>query len=256
MNILFLGDVVGKTGRNAVIRQIDFLKKKYNADFTIVNGENAAHGKGITSRIYHQFIQCGVDCITLGNHAFSKSELKMEIDQLDVLIRPINMEPTHLGQGYRVFDVMGYKLCIMNVLGKVFMDKAIADPFETVRNVLTNVKADFYFVDFHAEATSEKITMANYFKNDLIGLVGTHTHVQTADEQIIGSLGYITDVGMCGAFESVLGRDTDEVIENFVYKNKTRYTVSENPSMICGVCITVDVLSKKATNIQRIQIRP
>lgn len=256
MNILFLGDIVGKVGRNVVINNLQSLKEKYAIDFTIINGENAAHGKGITSRIYNQLMSSGANCITMGNHTFSKSELKIVINDLENLIRPMNLDPINYGQAYKIYNVNGLDLCVCNISGSIFMDRIVESPFTSMDKILENTNADLYLVDFHAETTSEKITFANYYSNDLVAVLGTHTHVQTADERIINNLAFISDVGMCGAFDSVLGRDTDEVIRQMVYHEKTSYTVSENDAMLCGVVINIDEKTKKAKSINRIQIRP
>lgn len=263
INILFIGDIVGQDGRNIVFKFLPELKEKYNIDFTIVNGENSAHGKGITSKIYKQFINNGIDAITLGNHSFSKQEIKNDFNDLDRLIRPYNLEiEKELGKGFRVFDVKGLKLGILNIMGKVFMHNVFIDPFETMSYLLfqekirEKYKIDLLLVDLHAEATSEKVLFGHYFKNHLIATLGTHTHVQTADDRIIDGMAYISDVGMCGVFDSVIGRDIDEMIESMIYHNKTHYTLAKGEAILCGVVIEIDETTKRATNIERIQIRP
>ena len=263
MKILFIGDITTRSGRDAVIANLAKVMADHDIDFTIANGENAAHGKGITSKIYYSLINSGIDCITLGNHAFSKSEIMEDMDKYDRLIRPVNIGiHEDIGQGYRTFGVNGYRICVINIMGSVFMNDVNQSPFEAMSHLLyqekirQKEKADFIFVDLHAEATSEKILFANYFKNELIAVVGTHTHVQTADERIIGNLAYISDVGMCGPYDSIIGRDIDEMVENLIYGNPTRFTPAEGESIFQAVVIEIDESLRKATNIERIQIRP
>ncbi len=256
MNILFLGDVVGSSGRQAVSTHLEALKKQYHIDLTIINGENAAHGKGITSRIYRQFMELGVDVITMGNHTFSKGELLDFIKDADRLVRPMNLAPMNVGQSVCIQEVCGLRIGIVNLCGQVFMDRIERSPFECMEEVLEKYDADVYFVDFHGETTSEKITFAYVFKDSCIGVVGTHTHVQTADERVIDGCGFISDVGMCGAYDSVLGRDKDEVIRLVAYRQPTRYTIAKGDPILCGIVIHVDENTRRTTHIERIQIRP
>ncbi len=256
MNILFLGDVVAKSGRDAVISQLPQLKKKYSADFTIINGENSAHGKGITYKIYQSLKDAGADVITLGNHTFSKSEIKGNFIQCPDMIRPGNLEPQDIGRPYIIKECCGRKIAVVNLLGSVFMDIATEEPVTVMHRLLKEINADVIIVDLHAEATSEKQVFFQVFRDQVTAVIGTHTHVQTADEQIIKGCAYITDAGMCGPFESILGRDIDEVISRMVYKEQTRYTPSEKPSVICGVLIRTDDTTNRSVSIERIQIRP
>jgi len=258
MKILFFGDIVGKVGRNAILNNIDQLKLQYECDFVIANAENSAHGKGITSKIYYRLKESGVDCLTLGNHAFSKSEIKMTINDLDSLVRPVNLDPTHYGKSYRIFNVKGIRLCVTNILGEVFMDRVVSSPYSAMEKVLDETKGmvDIYLVDLHAEATGEKMIFMNHFKDEVIAVLGTHTHVQTADEKVVDGCAYITDVGMCGAYDSILGRDTEEVLQRTILNEKTRYTISDNPAMISAVVIEIDDSTLRALNITRINLHP
>ena len=256
MKILFLGDVVGSVGRLMINTHLKDLIEKNQIDIVIVNGENSAHGKGITSRIYNGFMENKIDVITMGNHTFSKGELLMSIDSMDALVRPINMEPVHKGQNHKILNINGKTLCVTNICGQIFMDKTCENPFDSMDNLLDQVKADMYFVDFHGEATSEKIVFANHYGDRCVGIVGTHTHVQTADERIIGKCGFISDAGMCGAYDSVLGRDTKEVTDLMVHCLRTKYTVAVGEGVLSGVVIEVDTDKCAATSIERIQIRP
>ena len=236
MRILFIGDIVGSPGRQMLQQHLPALKEKICPDLTIVNGENAAHGKGITKKIYYQLLGCGADYITMGNHTFSKSELKMFIQEADRLIRPVNLAPVELGEGVRIARVNGKRIGMVNLCGEVFMDNVVRSPFECMSEILNRTLAALWFVDFM--------------------IVGTHTHVQTADEQLMRGCAYISDAGMCGAFDSILGRDKREVIERTLYQIKTRYTVAEGPAMLCGVWAEIDETTGRATHIERIQIRP
>ena len=259
MRILFVGDIVGKSGRDVVSSLLFTLKKQNKADLVIANAENSAHGKGITYKIYNQLIQDGVDYITMGNHAFSKSEIIEHIDNMPSMVVPFNHEKRTCGNYYKIIQYKGIKLCLTNVLGEVFIGETSLSPYTTMDKVLDETKdknIDFYFVDFHAEATAEKRIFAEYYKDKVAVVVGTHTHVQTADEQIIDGLAFISDVGMCGAFDSVIGRDIYESVNAKVNDEKTKYTVAKGPAIFCACLIEIDDKTKRATLIERIQIRP
>ena len=256
MKILFIGDIVGKAGRAAVYARLALLKKEYSIDFTIVNGENIAHGKGITEKLYNELVEKGVDAITLGNHADSKADVLSFIDHSKSLIRPINMYPNEFGCGVRDFYVKGKTIRIINLIGSVFMDKVIESPFEAMKKLHKTNPDKIVIVDLHAEATSEKLAFAYQFKNECSAVIGTHTHVQTADEQLIDGCAFISDVGMCGSFKSIIGRDIDEVLEKFNGNSMTRFTVSENPAQVCAVVIDIDDKTLRATSIKRLQFRP
>jgi metallophosphoesterase (TIGR00282 family) len=256
MKILFIGDIVGKAGRAAVYARLALLKKEYSIDFTIVNGENIAHGKGITEKLYNELVEKGVDAITLGNHAYSKADVLSFIDHSKSLIRPINMYPNEFGCGVRDFYVKGKTIRIINLIGSVFMDKVIESPFEAMKKLHKTNTDKIVIVDLHAEATSEKLAFAYQFKNECSAVIGTHTHVQTADEQLIDGCAFISDVGMCGSFKSIIGRDIDEVLEKFNGNSMTRFTVSENPAQVCAVVIDIDDKTLRATSIKRLQFRP
>lgn len=256
MKILFLGDCVGKKGREVIRDLLSSLKKQYNPDFIIVNGENSAHGKGLTKKIYNEFISLGIDVVTMGNHTYSKKELLDYISIMDKLIVPNNINDK-VGEGYRIFDVNGKKLCVTNLLGQTLMGDYMSDPFESFGNILNSTDADIYFVDFHGETTAEKRIFAEYFGKFVQVVVGTHTHIQTADEDILhGDTAFISDVGMCGPYDSIIGRDIDESIEKMVNKQNTRYTIADSEAILCGVVIEIDDNTNKPLNINRIQIRP
>ncbi|MCR5228961.1 MAG: TIGR00282 family metallophosphoesterase [Solobacterium sp.] len=256
MNILFLGDVVARSGRDAVISYLPQIKKQYSADFTIINGENSAHGKGITSKIYRQLKEAGADVITLGNHTFSKSEIIGNFSQCPDMIRPANLEPADIGKPYIIRECRGRRIAVVNLLGTVFMDIAAGDPVTAMNSLLQEIDADIIIVDLHAEATSEKQVFYHIFRSRVTAVIGTHTHVQTADEQVTDGCAYITDAGMCGPFDSILGRDTDEVIRRMVYREQTRFTPSDKPAVICGILIRTDDATNRCISAERIQIRP
>lgn len=256
MKILFIGDIVGSVGREMVQSHLPLLKSQYDIDFVIANAENAAHGKGITRRIYHQLLSFGIDAMTMGNHTFAKNDLFNFIDEADRLIRPMNLEPVDAGTGVRIFQIKGLRAAIVNLCGEVFMHDIAESPFQCMERILRTTQADLFFVDLHGEATSEKIAFAYAFSNRVQVVVGTHTHVQTADERIVNHTAAITDLGMCGAYTSVLGRDVNEIVTRFTTDQKTRYTIAEGPGIFCGALVEIDEESRRATHIERIQIRP
>ncbi|MCR4950257.1 MAG: TIGR00282 family metallophosphoesterase [Solobacterium sp.] len=255
MNILFFGDVVARSGRTELIRQLPGLKEKYEADLTIVNGENAAHGKGIIAGIYQELVSAGADVVTTGNHVFSKKDIIRNFGNCPNLLRPLNLPGTQ-GHGYVIREVCGKKTAVVNVIGSVFMNMETLPAVRMTETLLDTIEADVIVVDFHGETTSEKITFANYFCDRLTAVIGTHTHVQTADERIIRGCAFISDAGMCGPYDSVLGRDTEEVIDRYIRLQNTQFTPSSSPAVICGVLIQTDDTTNRAVRIERIQIRP
>jgi len=256
MNILFLGDVTARSGRAAVVRRLPSLKKECAADFTIVNGENAAHGKGITTSIYRELMNAGADVITLGNHMFSKREITEHMEECPYLIRPGNQIPLAPGNSWVVRECRGKRIAVVSLSGSVFMDNISESPISAMEKLLKEIEADLIITDLHAEATGEKELFLHCFKDRLTAVIGTHTHVQTADEHVYEGCAYITDAGMCGPVDSILGRDPEEVKTKQLLGVKTAYRPSENPAMICGVLIKTDDVSCRALSIERIQERP
>lgn len=255
MNILFIGDIVGASGRAAVKKHLPALKQRYEIDFVIANGENAAHGKGITPRIYQELITNGIQCITLGNHAYSKSEIMMIKEQADRLVFPENLMPTSDLVQTKVFRVKDRTLAVTNLMTQVFMENVSESPFETMDKILEKISADVHIVDLHGEATSEKIAFAYHYKNKLAAVFGTHTHVQTADERIIDGCAFISDVGMTGPYESIIGRDIGEVLSRIIQKTATKYTIAESEAVFCAVYVRFDSFNR-AEKVERIQLRP
>ena len=256
MRILFLGDIVGKKGREVIRDSLALLKDKYRPDLLIANGENSAHGKGITSKIYNELISYGVDLITMGNHTYSKKEIKDTILDHSNLIVPLNIKE-RVGNVYKLFNINSKKVCVVNLLGEALMGDFMTSPFEAYKSFVDEVKADIYIVDLHAESTAEKRLFAEYFKDNVNVVVGTHTHIQTADECILyNKIAFISDVGMCGPYDSIIGREINESIMKNIYHEKTRYEISDADPILCGVVIDINDDNNKAYNIERIQIRP
>ena len=256
MKLLFVGDVVGAVGRKMVFDNVPRIRKEENIDLVICNAENAAHGKGITRKIYNQLINSQVDMITMGNHTLSKKNLEEIIDEMDKMVRPANMYPLEYGKGYRIFEFNGKKIALVNLIGEVFMVNVSESPFKKMEEILSEIEADIVLVDLHAEATSEKIAFTYEFAKRCTVVVGTHTHVQTADERIVDDhCAAISDLGMCGPYHSVIGRDIDEILRRFKYQEQTRFTMAEGKGIFCGCIVEIDDETNQAISIKRIQIK-
>ncbi|MGH6737277.1 MAG: TIGR00282 family metallophosphoesterase [Methyloceanibacter sp.] len=246
MRILFLGDVVGRSGRTAVLESLPKLRERYRADFVVVNGENAAGGFGITEAILLELLDAGADVVTTGNHVFDQREALIFIERQERLLRPVNYPPGTPGRGVGHFKAAnGADVLVINVQGRVFMAD-LDDPFRAIERELEacglKSGADAVVIDFHAEATSEKEAMGHFVDGRATAVIGTHTHVPTADEQILnGGTAYISDAGMCGDFDSILGMDKEEPISRFLTKIASRrFAPSLGEATICGVGIEVD----------------
>ena len=246
MRILFLGDLVGRSGRGAVIEALPKLRERYRLDFVVVNGENAAGGFGISEAILIELLDAGADVVTTGNHVFDQREALVFIERHDRLLRPINFPQGTPGKGVGLFKAKtGADVLVINAMGRVFMAD-LDDPFRAVERELEacglKTGADAILIDFHAEATSEKETMGHFVDGRASGVIGTHTHVPTADEQILRSgTAYISDAGMCGDFDSVLGMDKEEPLSRFLTKIPTgRFAPALGEATLCGVGIDVD----------------
>ena len=250
MRILFFGDIVGKVGRDAVHLSLPKLVKKYGVDFVIANGENASHGKGLTESNYHFLVESGVDCVTLGNHYHSKSQIDYYIDDADYLVRPINLKNYALGEGSAVFTVNGMDVRVTNVMGQAFMSEEVEDPIKTMEEFLEATKPCIHIVDFHADSTSEKAIFGHFFDGRVAAVLGTHTHVATNDCHILeGGTAFQTDVGMCGDPDGVIGFEKESVINRIVY-GEGRFELNDKARMmINAVLIDVDELTYKATAI-------
>ena len=251
--ILFCGDVVGKPGRNIIKEGLPSLKATHEPLFTIVNGENAAGGVGITPDIVQELFGAGADVITLGNHAFNKREIIPLLNTDKPIVRPGNMPPQVPGRGFVVVSKDGIDLAVLNLCGRVFLD-SYDDPFREADHILEQLTTPHIFMDFHAEATSEKVAMGYHLEGRATAVVGTHTHVPTADEQILpGGTAYITDAGMSGPVRSVIGMDRHIILERFRTTLPQRFEVANEPGVICGVVIDVDRDTGRASAIRRIR---
>lgn len=221
MKFLFIGDIVGKSGRKAVKAHLE--NNEY--DFIIANVENSAAGFGVTERVYNELKNMGIHAMTAGNHTWDKKETENLIHNWEGFIRPANLGSRVLGKGYNIFNAAGRKICVINLLGRVFMNLSNC-PFECFDNIYESLDKDcFIIVDFHGEATSEKIAFGNYVKNRAHVVTGTHTHVQTNDLKLMENTLYLTDAGMCGAYNSILGMEVESIIDKFVTNMPHRFKV-------------------------------
>ena len=258
MRILFLGDVVGEPGRKAVIKRLKSLKDQHRADFIVVNGENAAGGRGITPKICIELMRAGATVITTGDHVWDQQEIVSHITTEPRLLRPINWPAGTPGAGSVVLDTDHGKVAVINAQGRSFIQPALDNPFTLVEEEISRLRDELgvkiIFVDFHAETTSEKIAFGRCFDGSVSAVVGTHTHVQTADERVLpGGTAYLTDAGMCGPDESILGRNIDPIVERFVTLMPKRFPVAKGRVRLCGAVIDIDPETGKANAIDRIQ---
>ncbi|MFD1735892.1 TIGR00282 family metallophosphoesterase [Bacillus salitolerans] len=257
MRILFIGDVVSTPGRDMVQQYLPQLKAKYGPTVTIINGENSAGGKGITEKIYRQFLEWGTQVVTLGNHAWHNKEVFEFIDHAKYLVRPANFPEGNPGQGIVFIKINQYELAIINLQGRTFLP-SIDCPFRKADELVEIAKkrTPYIFVDFHAEATSEKQALGWYLDGRVSAVVGTHTHVQTADERILtNGTAYITDVGMTGPYDSVLGVEKEAVLKKFLTEMPVRFeVVKDGRNQLNSVLIDLDPKTGLATKIQRIII--
>jgi metallophosphoesterase (TIGR00282 family) len=253
MRLLFLGDIVGKPGRDAAYAAIPEVRARFNLDFLIINGENAAGGFGITETITKDLLDAGADVITLGNHAFDQKETLVYIERYPQLLRPINYPPGTPGKGAGLFRARnGADVLVVNAMGRTYMSE-IDCPFRAVDHEVEacGLKrgADAIFIDMHAEATSEKQAMAYFLDGRVSAVVGTHTHVPTADDRVLpAGTAYLSDAGMCGCYDSVLGMGVDEPVNRFVAKiPKGRFEPADGPGAVAGFAVDIDDTTGLAT---------
>lgn len=252
MNLLFVGDVVGKAGCDFLRDNIYQIKKEYEIDFTVTNGENSAQGNGLTPKSFDELVRMGADVVTTGNHSFKRRESVGIYDEQEILLRPANYPEGVAGHGVTVIDLCPVKIAVVNLMGTVYLD-SIENPFFYIDRILETLDTPNIIVDFHAEATSEKKAMGHYLAGRCTAVLGTHTHVQTADEAILsGHTAYITDVGMTGPEMSVLGVDTQIAIDKMKYHFPVMFRESDSPCFINAVAVSFDEKLGKATKIQRI----
>ncbi|ABC65564.1 Phosphoesterase family protein [Candidatus Phytoplasma asteris] len=240
MKIMFIGDIYGNPGISYFAEKVGFLKEIYKPNLIIANAENADNGKGLSFKIYKKLQKLGVDLMTMGNHVWKNKQIKNFIDKSNV-IRPIN-DTQQLGQGYKIIDCEDKKILVMNALGRVFINPKLYCPFKTIDNVLEQNKAkyDFSFLDFHAEATSEKIALTHYFDGRIDAIVGTHTHVQTNDERLFPhNTLYISDAGMTGAKDGVIGKEKQPIIESFLGNRVVSRPNAEGKRQLNGLLVTL-----------------
>lgn len=254
MNILFLGDVVGRSGCEFAARHLPALKSTYQVDACIINGENSAEGNGITPDSAQMLFRAGADVITTGNHVLRRREIYPVLDEENGIIRPANYHVSAPGSGVFILDRLRWQLCVINLQGQVGMEPC-SNPFEKVDALLKEIHTRNILVDFHAEMTSEKKAMGYYLDGRVSAVVGTHTHVQTADERILPQgTAYITDAGMCGGKNSVLGVRKDIILHRFLTNLPVRFEYDHEDIELNAVLISVDSSTGKAQSIQRLCI--
>jgi len=257
LKLLFLGDIVGSPGRAAVKRFLEGAREEYELDFIVVNGENSAAGKGITPKIAVDLLNSGADVITTGDHVWDQRELAEFLPQEPRIIRPLNYEARTPGAGSVVVDTPKGKVGVMQLQGRTFMQPPLQNPFyhgpKEAKRLRSEEGVKAIFCDFHAEATSEKIGFSRCMDGLVSAVVGTHTHVQTADERIFpGGTAHLSDAGMCGPEDSILGRDISSVLWRFENCMPTRFPVAKGPVRLCGAFIDIDMDSGKALRIERL----
>ncbi|MBX3728174.1 MAG: TIGR00282 family metallophosphoesterase [Candidatus Sumerlaeia bacterium] len=257
MNILFIGDIYGRPGREAVRKALPDLRREHAVDVVIANCENSAGGKGVTAKIVEELLGRGVDVLTGGNHSFYQRDSNAVFDAEPRLLRPENFPPGTPGQGWGVFNTAaGFPIGVLNLCGRAFMEN-FDDPYRAADRVLDEMRerTAILFVDFHAETTSEKVAMGWYLDGRATAVVGTHTHIPTADERVLPhGTAYITDSGMTGPYESVIGADRQAVLEALLTLRPRRFDVAEPRDVrLCGVLVSVDPLTGAARHIERVR---
>lgn len=261
MKVLFLGDIIGKPGRRVLEKNLNHLVGKYEADLVIANAENSAGGIGISQKTCRNLLEIGIDVLTTGNHVFKKREIYDLLDKEKRLLKPANYPPDTPGSGYNIYEIEklgNLKVAVFNLCGRVFVENMDC-PFRTMDRLLKYVsgKTPIIIVDMHAEVTSEKVAMGWYLNGRVSAVIGTHTHVQTADERILPGDGtaYITDVGMVGPRDSVIGVKKDNIIERFITGMPQKFTVAKEDVWISGAIIDIDGKSGQSRSIKRINYK-
>ncbi|WP_118133886.1 TIGR00282 family metallophosphoesterase [Oceanicella sp. SM1341] len=256
MRILFLGDVVGRAGRTAITENLNRLKTEWRIDFAIVNGENATSGHGLSAAHAALLFEAGADCVTLGDHAFDQKDMLTHIERDERIVRPLNISKQAPGRGARIFEASrGRRVLVMQALGRVFMKQPYDDPFSALeaelRRHALGAAVSAIVVDIHAEATSEKMAIGHWCNGQASLVVGTHTHVPTADAMILSKgTAYLSDAGMCGSYDSVIGMDAGEPLRRFVTGMPGgRFTPAETPATLAGVVVETDDRTGRATGV-------
>ena len=256
MRILAVGDIIGETGVKKLKEQLPKIKKEEKIDFIITNGENSAGGMGITERIFNDILDAGTNVVTMGNHTWGKKDIFKFIDAPQ-LLRPANYPEGVVGKGLGIYECKGKKIAVMNFIGRVDINILSENPFIMAKKMVEEIqeKVDIIIIDFHAEATAEKIAMGRYLDGKITALYGTHTHVQTADEQILPEgTAYITDIGMTGPKNSVIGMDAQASIKRFVTTLPEKYKLAEGECILNAVVFNIDDETNKVTEVKRIYI--
>jgi metallophosphoesterase (TIGR00282 family) len=261
MRLIFVGDVVGRSGREAIAAELPLIRQRYRPDLVVVNGENAAHGFGITEEIFQGLLAAGADVVTLGNHAFDQREALIFIERYPNLLRPLNWPSGCPGRGAALVQTQsGRRVLVMNAMGRVMTEPVLDDPFPATDRELAACPlggaCDAVLLDFHAETTSEKMAMAHFCDGRASLVVGTHTHVPTADHQILpGGTAYLSDAGMTGDYDSVIGMNKTEPLQRFLRKLPVeRMRPAEGPATLCGVAVETDDITGLAVGIAPIRI--
>jgi len=261
VRLIFLGDVVGRSGRDAVFFHLPILRERYKPDCVVVNGENAAHGFGITEDIFTKLRDAGADVVTLGNHAFDHREILLTIDREERLIRPLNWPAGCPGRGTALIETArGQRVLVINGMGRVMVEPMLDDPFPAIDIELENCRlgrdCDAVLLDFHGEASSEKMAMGHFCDGRASLVVGTHTHTPTADHMILpGGTAYQTDAGMCGDYDSVIGMDKAEPLQRFLRKLPVeRFKPAEGEATVCGIAVETDDRTGLALKVAPIRV--
>lgn len=258
VKVLFISDIVGEPGMKITENVIEDLKENFSVDFCVANGENISGGRGLTIKGVEFLLDVGINVITTGNHFWMKDNFLEKIDSYNTVLRPANYPAENVGRGSTVFRLSnGIKVGVLNLQGRVFMQN-IDCPFKTASKEIKTLKksTNCIIVDFHAEATAEKAAFAHHFDGKVSAVIGTHTHVQTSDERILPQkTAFITDAGMTGPVESVIGMRKEVAIKRFIYQTPVRYSVASGEAQLNGVVITIDAESGKADHIERVSIR-
>ena len=258
MRVLAVGDIIGQIGVNTFTNCISNIKKDYQIDLTIVNGENSERGSGINKEIFDELTRSGADVITMGNHTWGKKDIFSFIDDEPRLIRPLNYAENLPGKGSVILEKNNKKIGVINLIGRIDMGGSFDCPFKTAEEEIKRLKdngCNIIIIDFHAEATAEKKALAYYLKDKATIIFGTHTHVQTNDDTIYDTgMGYITDLGMTGPKNSIIGMDIEVALKRFLTQIPERYQVAEGPTMLNAVLFEIDDISNKVIDIKKINL--
>lgn len=260
MNVLFIGDIMGRSGRDAVFQMLPEIKDEYNIDYTIANGENASGGLGMNRNGYEELRRAGIDFFTMGNHTFSKKDIISLMNEGENIVRPSNLDGDNPGEGMAIVNVGSSKLAIINLIGRIYINDNHRSPFFEAEELIKKAKerTSNIIIDFHAEATSEKEALGYFLDGAVSAVLGTHTHIQTADERILPrGTAYITDVGRTGVRDSVLGLDKDVSIARFILppeQKKPPFNVARGKSQLCAVVIKINEETGMAEDIKRLCI--